>query len=293
LQRRPVDKEIIMTTQDLDRIRFVTRHFNDLQGLRCLAPFGLIQLASGLAGGLAGFPRLLPMLWLPYVLMSGLALFLMVRTPSYYRSFGQVERKPVLPSASWAPLSVFSPAGAAPPIEPQGQPVPLRLRRLLIPIGLTLALLLSLRAIGSRVTLLTDSSAQDPWLRFNPPVVLIHQPSPVELVDPSLLLMTEILYALSGSLLLSLWLWRESRLSQGYLLALALPLLGLPALGLLLGLGASIPPSLSGFPLLALAYMWMAQLLCGSALLLAGLLDHLQLVRTLGRPVTPQMEEPS
>jgi hypothetical protein len=112
----------------------------------------------------------------------------------------------------------------------------------------------------------------------------------VELMDQSSPLMTEMLYAIVGSLFFSMWLWRESRPSQGYLLALALPLLGLPALGLLLGLGVSIPPSLSGLPLLALAYGWMAQILCGSAMLLAGLLDHRQLVRTLGRPVA---ENPS
>ncbi len=280
-----------MTTQDLDRIRFVTRHFNDLQGLRCLAPFGLIQLASGMVGG---FPKFFPVLWLPFVLMSGLALFLLVWTPSYYRSFGQVERRPVLPSASWVPLSVFSPAGTAPPIETQGHPVPLRVWRLLLPIGVALALLVSLQVVGSRVSLLTDSSAQDPWLQFTPPVVLVMDHSPnIEQIDLSSPVPTEMLYALFGSFLLLQWLLRGGRLSQCYILAFALLLLGLPVLALLLGVGVSIPPSLSGLPLLALAYMWMAQLLCGSALLLTGLLDHLQLVRVLGRPVTPQVEEPS
>ncbi len=286
-----------MNTQDLDRIRFVTRHFNDLQGLGYMVPLGLVQVAGGLTVGMVGFPKLLPLLWLPLALGLGAALFLRFRmAPSYYRSFGQVEQQSLIPLAQWAPLSVFSPAGV-PAMETHGQPIPFSIRRVLIPIGLALALVLSLRAIGSRVSLLTDSSTQDPWLQFTPPVVVMmdHFPT-VELMDQSSPLMTEMLYAIVGSLFFGMWLWRESRPSQGYLLALALPLLGLPALGLLLGLGASIPPlplGLLGLPLLALAYMWMAQILCGSAMLLAGLLDHLQLVRTLGRPVTPQMEEPS
>ena len=36
-----------MESQELDRIRFVTRHFNDLQGLRYLVPMGLLTLSVG------------------------------------------------------------------------------------------------------------------------------------------------------------------------------------------------------------------------------------------------------
>ena len=78
-----------MKTHDLDRIRFVTRHFNELQGLRCMVPLGLIQLAAGLTGGLAGFPKLLPLLWLPLTMAALAAFFLILRSPSYYRSFGR------------------------------------------------------------------------------------------------------------------------------------------------------------------------------------------------------------
>jgi hypothetical protein len=279
-----------MTTKDLDRIRFVTSHFNELQGLRYMVPFGLIQLVAGLTEGLAGFPKRLPLLWLPFTLAVLVAFFLIFRSPSYYRSFGQVERQPVIPSPQWAPLSVFSPAGAVPQLEIHRQPVSLRALRLLIPIGLALALLLSLRA-GSRIMLLTDSSAQDPWLRFNPPVVLVMDPAPTgELIDLSSPLPIEMMYALFGSLFLLLWLLRGSRLSQGYLLAFAIPLLGLATLGVSLGFGGPSGPSvrmlsqLSRLSLLALAYLWIAQILCGGAMLVAGLLDHWQLVRVLGRP---------
>ena len=198
------------------------------------------------------------------------------------------------PSGQLAPLSVFSPAGAAPLIETHRRPVPLRVRRLLIPMGLTLILLLSLRAVGSQVTILTDSSAQDPWLRFTPPVVLTtDHASAAEMWIPSTAFLTQVLYAVSGLAFLSLWLWRGRRVSQGYLLALAIPLLGLAALGVSLGFGGPSIRMLSRLPLLAVAYMWMAQILCGAAMLLAGLLDHWQLVRTLRHPLTPLMEEPS
>ena len=36
-----------MKTPDLDRIRFITRHFNDLQGLRYWVPLGLVILGLG------------------------------------------------------------------------------------------------------------------------------------------------------------------------------------------------------------------------------------------------------
>src|SRR3954452_24391068 len=36
-----------MTTGDVERIRFVTRHFNDLQGLRYWVPLGMITLSVG------------------------------------------------------------------------------------------------------------------------------------------------------------------------------------------------------------------------------------------------------
>jgi hypothetical protein len=78
-----------------------------------------------------------------------------------------------------------------------------------------------------------------------------------------------LLYALFGTLFLSVWLLRERRLSQSYYLGLAL-LLGFSALG-------SAP-------------LWAAPLLCGSAMILAGLLDHCQLVRALG-PAARESEE--
>ena len=48
-----------MESQNLDRIRFVTRHFNDLQGLRYLVPIGLITLSVGGTIHFASWPLLL------------------------------------------------------------------------------------------------------------------------------------------------------------------------------------------------------------------------------------------
>jgi hypothetical protein len=104
----------------------------------------------------------------------------------------------------------------------------------------------------------------------------------------------QAMYVLYGSLLLGVWLWRERSRSQSHHLALAILLLGLSALGTSLGflarqdgeIARSIDPLLP-----ALVYPKVALLLCGSSMVLAGLLDHWQLVRTLGRPVVAGEEE--
>ena len=51
-----------METRELERIRFTTRHFNDLQGLRYGVPLGLIALGGGLVLLGWGGPRLLRVL---------------------------------------------------------------------------------------------------------------------------------------------------------------------------------------------------------------------------------------
>ena len=78
-----------MESQELDRIRFVTRHFNDLQGLRYLVPVGLITLSVGGTIHFSSWPMLLRGTFI-------LAAFvLMFRAGSYYRGrFGEVETRP-------------------------------------------------------------------------------------------------------------------------------------------------------------------------------------------------------
>lgn len=95
------------------------------------------------------------------------------------------------------------------------------------------------------------------------------------------------LYTLFGVLFLGIWFWRGRSLSQSYYLGLGAPLLGLGLLGSCLGLvlealwALRIAWILPNAVLLALAHVWIAQILCGAAMATAGLLDHLQLVRAL------------
>lgn len=99
-------------------------------------------------------------------------------------------------------------------------------------------------------------------------------------------------YLLFGSFFLSVWLWRERRGSQSYQLVLAILLLGFAVLGTYLGFLARtdglLPPLIDRL-LPALVYPDVALLVCGSAMVLAGLLDHLHLIQAL-RPAVPRME---
>jgi uncharacterized membrane protein len=97
--------------------------------------------------------------------------------------------------------------------------------------------------------------------------------------------LAQTVYLLAGCLFLTLWLWRRCDTSQSPHLALAVLLLGLAALGTTLGFHVNQEGSIG--PLLdrllpALVYPQVAALLCGGALILAGLFDHWQLARTLG-----------
>jgi hypothetical protein len=102
------------------------------------------------------------------------------------------------------------------------------------------------------------------------------------------------MYALYGSLFLGIWLWRGRRLSQSHHLVLGVLLLGLAAFGACLGYfvweDREIPRLLLDLFLPAVVHLWVALLLCGAAMILAGLLDHWQLVRALARPVTLRKE---
>jgi hypothetical protein len=240
-----------METQDLDTIRFVTQRFNEIQGLRTLVPLGLIILSGVGTTHFTSWPVAL----LRAALFLG-ALSLTLGADRYYRrSFGEVERPPVYLAAEAAPLSIFSPAGAAPRLEATRTAIP-GTRRVMLMLGLAPSLYLLFQFLF-----------WPPWIKINSD--LVYEPfwNGLPLSTPELLaLVAPLLYALSGSLFLGLWWSRERRLCQAHHLALGALLAALAVLGT----GAVSQP-------------WVALLLCGSALVVAGLLDHYQLVRVLGR----------
>lgn len=85
-------------------------------------------------------------------------------------------------------------------------------------------------------------------------------------------------YALFGAMFLGAWIWRQCRLSQSYYLGLGVLLLALAVPG----------PSAVFLPALAATG---ALIVCGTVLILAGLLDHRQLVRTLGPSAATSQDE--
>jgi len=274
-----------MRAQKLDQIRFVTIHFNELQGLRYLVPLGLITLS---VGGTTYFANR------PFLLLRALlflaGLFLMLYAERYYRrTFGVVERQPVRPAAQLCSLSIYSPAGATPRLEGYELMKPVT-RRLLITMTLGFALLLMLRAYSPFVGIDTDESLiQKPWLALHSDVSLYRMDKPVA-SESWHTFKVQMMYALYGSLFLGVWLWRGSRLSQSYYLAFGALLLGLSAFGAVMGFFWPAPWDRGIFSLLlpVEAHLWVALFLCGSAMILAGLMDHWQIVRVLGNPA---MEE--
>jgi hypothetical protein len=271
-----------MTARDLDRIRFVTRHFNDLQGLRYWVPIGLLTLSVGGTTYFANRPFL--------ILRAGffmVALLLFFGARWYYRrTFGEVERQPILPVAEVSAVSVFSPAG---PIQGLGgSRVPLVARRFLGTMGAAFALFLILQAISPSFRVDADESlVQAPWATLDSGMI-IFQSADGELLpmSPSTVkaFSGQTLYALFGSFFLGMWLWRERRPSQSYHLAFGILLLGLSVLGASLGFlyraNGDIARFLGRFEP-AVVHLWLALLLCGSLMIVAGLLDHWQLTRTL------------
>jgi hypothetical protein len=205
-----------MDTRDLDRIGFVTRHFGDLQGLRCLVPLGMIWFATGLARPLLYLP--VPAVVVQVVLLFSLvggafvaAMLLIFRSPAYYRKLlGEVEVR--------------------------------------------------------RETTLSM------WL---PPVVIVVTVLLYLLVTHSLSL-SRVQCAMYGLGLLAYWFSRECRRSQSYHLLLGGLLIALAVLG------PGIYPA---------AEQQVADTVGGASWILAGLLDHRLLVRTLGRLPPPDLAE--
>jgi hypothetical protein len=270
-----------MTKRDVDRIHFVTRHFNELRGLLYGVPLGLLTLS---VGGTTYFANR------PYQVLRALfllgGLFLLGSAGRYYRrTFGVVERQSVDPAPRLHSLSIYSPAGPVPRLEGYDLIAPVA-RRLLVAVTLGFVLLLMLRAYSPRVEIHTDESlVQKPWQSLQSDVNLYWSDKPM-LGEVGSELPVQVLYALFGSLFVGVWLWRGCRLSQLYHLAFGALLLGLSAFGAILGFFLSKPWDQGIFnALLPLeAHLWIALLLCGSTMILAGLLDHRQIVQVL-RPV--------
>jgi len=276
-----------MEIQALDRIHFFTRHFNDLQGLRYGVPLGLMTLA-----------------WLgptlPRVLLFLGALLLELGAKRYYRStFGEVEQEAVDPAEELYPVSIFSPAGPAPRLE-GFQQVPTIARHFLAVLALALALFSYFQALPPNILVREDPSRGQhprivPELAPSLGAPWIGNPKGAPVRPPSMLraVFAQTMYVLYGSLFLGVWLWRDRRRSQDHHLALAILLLGLSALGTSLGFLARPDGEITrGIDLLlpTLVYPEVALLLCGSSMIVAGLLDHWQLVRALGRPAAIEGE---
>jgi len=96
-----------LSPQDLDRIRFVTRHFHDLQGLQSRVPMGILYLALGLvflaSSNVYVFSAGIALLDLLLVVAGAGASWWMARwARSYYTShFGEVERREANPLSPW------------------------------------------------------------------------------------------------------------------------------------------------------------------------------------------------
>lgn len=275
-----------MKTPDLERIRFTAQHFNDLQGLRYGVPLGLITLGWG------------GETLLRVAAVVG-AFLLVVGARRYYRTtFGEVETQP---ADDLSELSVFSLAGPTPRISGFRQVTPV-LRHLLITLGAAIFLFSCLQAIPPNIVVLGDESlGQHPqvlrepvgWSNFGPSFLTV-LPHGGTVRSPSMLraVVAQTMYVLYGSFFLGFWLWRGRRRSEHYL-AFAALLLGLSALGTALGYVARADGEISRiFDLFlpSLVYPGVAVLLCGSAMILAGLFDHWQLVAALG-PTGPQEED--
>jgi hypothetical protein len=273
-------KEADMETRDLERIRFITQHFNDLQGLRYGVPLGLILLGWG------GPPLLRAA-----SVVGALALALGARR--YYRSaFGAVEQQHPEPERELYPASIFSPAGPIPRLAmPPG--VPPVARRFFLTSLLAVIVFAYVLALPPSMFIVQGDGSHPRILPQTEPVYAPPFVSPWaypygrEMMPPSMFraVIAQTIYLLTGCLFLTLWLWRRRYLSQSPHLALALLLLGLTALGTTLGFhvnkDGAIGPTLDRL-LPVLVYPGTAALLCGGALILAGLLDHWQLARTLG-----------
>jgi hypothetical protein len=274
-----------MSAQSLDRIQFVTRHFNDLQGLRYLVPVGLLTLSVGGTTYFSSWPMLLRG---AFILT---ALVLMFGAGAYYRwTLGEVE--PASAYTEELESLSFSPVGAAPRMA-GFEPLTPAVRHAARVMGIAFTLFFVFQAItpnirveegdflGQRYRITLDSvvEAEPSWTRG------IRSITEVNMVSGSTVRAVggQMALALCGSFFLGMWLWRERRRSQRHHLALGALLLGLSVLGTCLGYvvweDRELAVRIIDFILPALVHPWVALLLCGASMILAGLVDHWQLVR--------------
>jgi hypothetical protein len=230
-----------MNPRDLEQIGFVTRKFNALQGFRCDVPLGLLFLSLSLQGLIHTMPLLV-------ISLTGLVLvgnvFIQERAKTYYAErFGVVVATRRRPATTFR-FSLLGRSGAAPRTQQEDMKSSALWLALLVcvlaPIGVA-AWQGGVEGVSGALTHLVD------------------------LLGPLMCL------AIGVAFLVSWWVEREHRFSQGHI-ALA---------GLLcLAFGAS-SRSLAELPL-GMDPLRGAQLVVGACMLVCGLLDHLQLVRILG-----------
>jgi hypothetical protein len=270
-----------MDAQNLDRIRFITRHFNDLQGLSLWVPLGLIALGLG-----APAPLRAAVLLGAVVLMAGARWY-------YRHTWGAVEHEPADSTPELCPATLYSPAGTLSRIQGFRQVTPVA-RHFLLTVTAALLLFSFFQAIPPNFLVQGDEASGlhprvffEPSPVFGPPLIKVLEGGVVR--APSMLraVFAQAMYAVYGSIFLGLWFWRERRASQSLHLICAVSLLALSILGTSLAYLARpdgwLPATLDSI-LPALVYPGIALLLCGSSMILAGLYDHWQLVRALGRP---------
>lgn len=236
-----------MEIRDLERIRFVTRHFGELQGFRRLVPVGLLMLSgASLTTSFTGWPVVL----LRMALLAGGCL-LLLGAGRYYRStFGETEELSAEPVADLSSLLLTAGGPAKGPV------IPLVPRFLLIG-GVTCA-----------VFILFQLLFWPPWITIGSEVVYWSGNQ-----EMTRTMLVQTIYGICGLFFLGTSWLRGQHPSQAYLLGFGVLLSGLSSLAPWL-----VPAAVS---------FGVALLLCGLSLVLAGFLDHRQLVRVLG----PREEE--
>jgi hypothetical protein len=248
-----------VTQPDLDRIRFVTRHFNGLRGGLNLVALGLLLLPMGTFD--FGRGHFVVLFYLQIALMF-VAVALMLYAKTYYQKrFGEVlEQREELPHQE--ALSIYGSGTVRRAVYADMGPGLLMFGRMLLIGGLGVIVYVGLRMVSPTAGM----------------------PSMYDKVLQSYATYQQVLDIFLGALFLGTWISRGRSLSQGYYLALAILVLGIPALGASQGflLPALQDPGLIRmvrFALPAADDMYMGMLLFGASCLLAGLLDHRQLVR--------------
>jgi hypothetical protein len=193
-------------------------------------------------------------------------------------------------------LSVFSPAGPTPRLEGFPLLTP-AVQRFLMILGPALFLFYVLQAISPTIRIEESQIGQPPWVTLDAVFeadpdyargigrILWGRMIPISAAKA---VIAQTIYVLAGSFFFALWLGRGRRLSQLHHLVLALLLLGLAAFGASVGFlvwedrDAAI--RIINVFLTAVVRPWMAVLVCGAGLVLAGLLDRTLIRSADGRP---------